>query len=98
MERPRGLAFLKGGRPTEAVRDLEDAADQGSNPEHWFHLAWARLRKTDLLKADPKASQKELALAREAWKRAKAAGFKPAHVTELDRPAYQEVLAALDRE
>jgi tetratricopeptide (TPR) repeat protein len=75
----RGVIHLRAGRADLAVTDLEQALAQASRPSAFFHLAQARLVGNN--RPD----------AREAWRRALAAGLTRDSLNALERPAFERL-------
>jgi hypothetical protein len=75
---------MKLGLAFQAIKDLEDAIAEAPTGARLFHLAQAQLL----------AKNKVAAVA--ALQKAKNLGFKPENLHPLERPRYQELVAALE--
>lgn len=80
----RALAFLAGGRPEQAVRELEAVASARPTAEVLFHLARARRAAGDRTAAA------------EALRRAKAKGLDEPSLHALERPSLRQLRADLE--
>jgi tetratricopeptide (TPR) repeat protein len=80
----RAVIQVQLGQASLALKDLDRVLAQEPSGSVHFHRAWAFLEAKDRVSA------------REALRRAKAAGLQPADLHSLEQDDYQEVLANLD--
>jgi tetratricopeptide (TPR) repeat protein len=81
----RAVVHLAAGRIEPALDDLRQALEQQGDPAFHFHCALAHVRNKDNTTAE------------EDLQKAKAAGLASATLHPLERTAYQQLLAELDR-
>ncbi len=81
----RASIYLALGKPQEALADLEQAIGMESRPNRQFHRAQAYFQL-----GDTKAAMQALGEARKL-------GLKPADLSPLERPAFQDLAAELQQ-
>jgi tetratricopeptide (TPR) repeat protein len=86
----RAVVYMSLDQPDKAIKDLEKAIEESSQPVFHFHLAEARLMQYARSKM-----MEDQAKAAEALRQAKALGIQPERLHSLDRVGYQSLTEKL---